>query len=76
MALLEQVSTRIEQLVTITRIATGDTLNDLSQRTVGDLHQRMQMIRHPAERMNSTNESRDYVSDEIIEYTSVGRSAE
>ena len=66
----------LEPLVPIARIAHRDPLHCLAERLIRDLNQRVQMIRHPTERMDSVAELGQDVGDYCIQCTAIALTPE
>lgn len=73
---LEQMPTGTQLPVSISRIARGDALHDLAERSVGNLDEQMNVIRHPTERVNARGESRDNFGNDGVECSAIGGSGE
>jgi hypothetical protein len=73
---LEQVPAGMQPLVPIARIALSDPLNDITQGSIRDLHQGMQVVGHPTESVNPRAAAINGVRDDIVEDLTVSRTAE
>ena len=75
-ASLEEVTRGLQGSVAIAGVAHRNALHDVPERTVGDLNQRVQMIGHPAEGMDTGIESSQNVGDDVVECLSISAATE
>jgi hypothetical protein len=62
--------------MTVTGIAHGNALHDLSQRVISNLQEGVKMVRHPTKGVHSRSEAIYHISDDVIKGLAVGSSVE
>jgi hypothetical protein len=73
---LERVAGGAKLSMTVSGVAHGDALHEFAERLIMDLHERMKMISHPAERVQSRKTAVQALSDDIVQYIPISRRCE
>lgn len=53
------------------RVAHGDTLHELAQWLIVHLHERMQVVRHPTERVQACKAEAETFCDDVVEHVTI-----
>ena len=68
---LEGVACCAKLPMAVSRVSHGDALHELAKRLIVDLHERVKMVRHPAERVQSCKTATEALGDDVVEHIAI-----